>query len=216
MISSALNTWKLFTRLLFGSFMVFEIGFCDNRIIRFFLNSRRSQLETVPPSHVSIAMRFLSIKTICGRFAACPIKPMNISFTQIHFHRLHNETKCGRYRSWSCIQCNLLTENAYKVHMKLQHKFEEDESSLIPKVEVELNKAENINSTENIAKMDSDGVETSNYDPLLVLVKEEPFSVAASQSICDDGMHDISVFAAKKEREEKGDDEELEENLPDE
>lgn len=100
--------------------------------------------------------------------------------------------------------------------MKLQHKFEEDDSSLIPKVEVELNKAENINSTENIAKMDSDGVETSNYDPLLVLVKEEPFSVAASQSICDDGMHDISVFAAKKEREEKGDDEELEENLPDE
>lgn len=100
--------------------------------------------------------------------------------------------------------------------MELQHKieFEELDNSLIPKVEIKLNEAENIDSTDNIAKVDTNCVETSHYDPLLVLVKEEPFSVADGQSICDDDMHDINVFAAKKEQEGKDDDEDLEENLP--
>lgn len=95
-----------------------------------------------------------------------------------HFHRLHTETDCGRHRSWSCIQCNLLTADAYKEHMKIQHKFvfEEEVAFVLPKIEIESPEDENVSSMEFGAN--AINIDATDGDPLHLVMKEEDCIVA--------------------------------------
>lgn len=116
------------------------------------------------------------------------------------FLRLHNETNCGRHRSWHCIHCgpNLLTADAYNAHMKSEHKLvnQEEDHFIMPTVEVTLNKSTNITATEDIAKQ----VDLSE-DPLLFVVKDEKCYDAVTENariISDEDMNDISEFLAEE------------------
>lgn len=125
-----------------------------------------------------------------------------------HIHRLHNETNCGKHRSWSCIQCNLLTEDAFKAHMEIQHKFEsdDDDAFVIPKLEISLNVIENVGPTENTVKVNTNCVGGNNFDPLLLLVKGEPYLGAESQnvqSISGKSVGEIKVYSSEEEVDER-------------
>lgn len=97
---------------------------------------------------------------------------------QKYSRRLHEETNCGRHRSWPCTQCgpNLLTEDPCDEHMEVEHKIElEDEDVFtMPAIELNVTSNENAEATEleDIAKMDTQS-EDSSGDPLLLIRKIE-------------------------------------------
>lgn len=98
------------------------------------------------------------------------------SHNLLSIRRLHNETDCGRHRTWNCIQCSpdLLTEDALVAHLESQHKstFEEEVALVAPKVETE---------DRNVSPM-------TVPDPLYVAVEDGMNAIEDAQ---EDGLSDI-------------------------
>lgn len=119
------------------------------------------------------------------------------------FHRLHIETNCGRHRSWSCIQCNLLTADGYNEHMETQHKLavKEEDTIVVTKIEDTLNESETISSIENVIEA------VSIYDPLHMELKEENHVYQdTGNGALNDGIDDgttISNIPAEKNSSKK-------------
>lgn len=109
-----------------------------------------------------------------------------VNFYVLLLRRLHIETNCGRHRTWNCIQCspNLLTKDALAAHIELQHpsNCDEDDTFVVPKVEVTLIEDENMSSSANFV------------DPLDVVLKD-------GNSIFVDAQHsrNISMDEDKEE-----------------
>lgn len=133
-----------------------------------------------------------------------------INHTYIRICRLHIETDCGRHRSWNCSRCgpNLLTADAYKVHMETQHAsvMEAEDAFIITKIEDTSNETETINPIKNVAEADVSSF-SSLDDPLLFKLKEENCfdeDIGNSMSIeSEEDSDDVSEFTAEENSNEK-------------
>lgn len=94
------------------------------------------------------------------------------------------ENNCGRHRNWHCIQCNLLTEDAYREHMETHGQ----PKSVFVKSDVVETFIENeiSNVIEDVAD-DNNCIETNIEDPLLWMPNEEKYVIA------DTGENPIAV-----------------------
>lgn len=119
----------------------------------------------------------------------------------MHFRRLHMETKCGKHRSWHCLQCNLLTEQAYKQHMDTQHN---EDVVITTKVEDTSHDNETIRPMENVPK--ADVIFASVDDPLLLELKEEVRTHEDSentQNTMDESMDEVNESSEEDSSSEK-------------
>lgn len=127
--------------------------------------------------------------------------------TYFQIYRLHHETNCGRHRSWNCSQCgpNLLTADAYKVHMETQHTslMEADDAFIITKIEDTFNETETINPIGNVGEADVSNF-SSVDDPLFLKLKEENcFDEDIGYSPMESEEDEVSELTAEENSNEK-------------
>lgn len=147
----------------------------------------------------------LNKKATCGRSCLKSLQRSQPNLFVARFDRLHNETNCGTHRSWSCLECNNFTEEAYKSHMEIHHKLEsdEDDAFLFPKVETTLTEGPcDASQSENDIKTP---VEVHTSDPLLLAVQTATDPDESSEcdpdmsENCTNAIEDYSVNEHKPE-----------------